>query len=1599
MAAITALKRIEAGDGSVSLADQKVLAKYVGWGGIPQIFDEKNAKFAQQRADLKTALTSAEYAAARASTINAHYTSPDVVRGMWQAMRDLGYPGGVTLEPGMGVGNFLGMAPEDLPNKFTGVEMDHITGRIARALYPEARVLIKPFEETPIPRGVFDGVIGNVPFANVKPNDKEYNPGRALSLHNYFIHKAAHLMKPGGVMGLVTTHYTLDAVNTKERQLLHKAGLDLLGAVRLPDTAFKANAGTEVTTDILFFRKRMPGEEPGNDRWLKTENVDLDGKPTPINAYFLDHPQAVLGEHSSRGTMYAKDSYTVAGSAENLRQRIEDAVRNIIKPEAEAAGRLFAADPNNTVEGAIDDIALPPAEVKDNAYYLKDGVIKQRIGPAETTPTMPASHQPIIKSFIGLRDAAREVLARQREEWDGQGKAPWADAQKKLNSLYDAFVKAHGPINKVQITRRTDADGEVQEYRRYPNLAKFKDDPDVFLVSALERADEEKDTFTKSALMSERVLEPTKEITHVETPQEALIASMNMRGGVDLPYMAKILGAESPEDVSKNLAGRIFKDPQTGQWHIAEKYLSGNVRAKLALAEQFAKSDAAYKANIDALKAVQPPDLKPSEINVRLGVGWIPPQDYADFAAFLLKSPANIAHIPSEAMWRVELADPYSVANRNEWGVHGASFSRLFEDALNQRSTTVTFRDDEGKTHTDVQKTVVAQEKQRAIQDEFERWVWADADRAKRLSDKYNWEVNNLAIPTYNGDHLTLPGSSSTIELRSTQKKAVWRYLVSGNTLLDHVVGAGKTFTSIAAGMEAKRLGLLKKPTYVVPNHMLEQFSREFMQLYPGAHLIVADKDNFAGDVRRRFVARVAAENWDAIIMPHSGFEKVPMSPEYQVRFLQREVQEYEGLIRSSKGDDVTVKELEKAKARRLAKIKDLMQAKDKDKGISFEEMGSDGVFLDEAHLFKNLEFATKSRGMQAASSQRAFDMFMKARYIDEMSPGRGLMFMTGTPISNSMAEMYTMQRYLGHPALADRGLTHFDAWAAAFGDMVTQAEITPDGASARLKTRFARFRNIPELVALYRQFADLVTTQDLLNTGQIKLPKMIGDKVQTHEIEGSDALKGYVSELAQRAEQVRNREVKPEEDNMLKISGDGRKAALDLRLVDPTSEAEPDRKAIAVADRVSDIWKKTKARKGTQLVFLDLSTPNSEGRFNVYDDIRAALLKRGIPRDEIAFVHDADNDQKKAKLFESVREGRVRVLFGSTDKMGVGTNVQKRLYALHHVDAPWRPADLEQREGRIIRQGNENPEVEVHRYITTGSFDAYMWQTLERKARFINQVKNGDPNVRNAEDIDEQALSYAEVKALASGNPLILDKARADADVDRLSRLRRAHSDNQRTMQWEVKGMPERNQADENVAAGYEKDAKAVKFQAEDKYEATIGKKKFNKRADAMNALAKAITDAHIAAQKEPSENGHEYPGGEYAGIKFNIHTDGKHDPTLLAELPSKVRGVEVNLSAANGALARLENYLRKLPELANEARERVAARRDREKDLRAQLNRKFEKEEQYQAAIKRQKEIDEKLGLTEKAQPESAVADTDEEGNVTGKGNIHGMADLFNR
>jgi N12 class adenine-specific DNA methylase len=1394
--AIRTLKAIEQQQRSATPDEKQLLSRFSGFGPVAlSLFPDpvtgryKDAGWQSLGEELKTLLTPEEYDSAKRTTFNAFYTSPTVIASMHEAIAQLGVPGNATiLEPGCGIGNFMSQGTPR--NRFIGVEMDSISGRIARAIHPEHDIRIESFRDTKLPENRIDAVIGNVPFADLK---LDYH-GQKLSLHDFFFAKSIDALKPGGVLALVTSHFTLDKQNAAIREYLADKA-DFVGAIRLPSDAFKRE-GTAVVTDIVFLRKRTPGE-PANhvdSDWLSVAPLEIDGAEVPVNRYFLNHPEMVLGKWSRKDTLYGGEGYSVTSNGD-LGEKLREAVNRLPRFES------IQATPDEKEKPAPAFIP-PPAErhISEGSFFIGDD---RSIYQSEGGQGVPVVYGGTalkadgtltgkrLAALVSLRDRARRVLQSQNEGWPDSNRQ---DARQELNRSYDRFVAAYGPINKT--TFGETADGTV--IRRMPNLVKFREDPDAMLVMSLEDYDEVTGKATKAAIMTRDVVGKTPPITHVRSAEEGLLVSLNQRGAVDLPFIGTLYGKPKAVIVAE-LGDLIFPDPELRTWQTADAYLSGNVRAKLAAVQA---AGPLYARNVNALRAVQPEDVLPGDIDANLGAPWIPESDIQAFAADLFKvepSSIPVAHLKKDAVWSLDAsyAAKASVAATSEYGTARANGTWLLELALNMKSPTIYDTIQNGDHEERVinqEATMAAREKQKLIKERFRSWVFSDPDRTERLVRTYNDTYNNLRPRLFDGGHLDFPGMNQTLTLRPHQKDAVWRGMSSGNTLLAHVVGAGKTFTMAATGMKMKEAGLIKKPMYVVPNHLLEQFSREFMQLYPNARLLVAAKEDLTKERRKFLTAKIASGEWDGIIVTHSSFERIGMSRDYQEKFLLEQIAEYDELLREHAGakgaNRNLIKTIEKQKAARAERLKDLLAKDKKDDGLVFDELGVDHVFIDEAHYFKNLETPTKMErvaGIQTGGSERAFDVYMKARYLDEQHAGHGVTFATGTPISNTMVEMYTMQRFLDPRGLRERGLEHFDAWAATFGEVVDTMEISPDGAGLRPRSRFARFTNLPELQQMFRQFSD-VQTPEMLN---LPRPRLQGGKPIVVACPMSEEQHELQQELVERYERLRSQKVDPRVDNALAITTDGRKLATDARMLSPTAADFPESKVNRLVENVVDIWKKTTPTRGTQMIFADMGVNPTPWGYSPYEEIIEKLVAQGIPRNQIAAIGDAESDPKKQALFEKVRQGSVRVLIGSTQKMGTGTNVQKRLAGLHHLDAPWKPAEVEQRDGRILRQGNQNEEVAIYRYVTEGSFDAYMWQALETKARFIAQVMSGDNAARRAEDIGSQELSYAEVKAIASGNPAVLTLAEADAELQRLNLLKKNHLDEQYVARRSVRDLP----------------------------------------------------------------------------------------------------------------------------------------------------------------------------------------------------------------
>ena len=1329
--AIQLLKYLERNGFQASPEQQDKLSGYVGWGGIPEVFDENKPDWSKEYAELKALLTPEEYEAARGSTLNAHYTSPAVIRAIYEAVGGMGFEGGRILEPSMGVGNFFGLLPESMQgSKLYGVELDSITGRIAKQLYPEADITVAGFETTNRP-GFYDLAVGNVPFGQYQVHDPEYDR-LGFSIHNYFAAKMLDQVRPGGIVAFVTSRYTLDARDESVRRYLAERG-ELLGAIRLPNNAFRANAGTDVVSDIIFLQRR---EAPVTElpEWV---HVGKNEDGFAINNYFLQHPEMVLGTPTAESTQYGRQDYTVAPiEGADLSELLHKAIQNIHGEYAE----------REIEEAENTDILPADPDVRNYSFALVDGEVYYREGGIMVRQDVSAAMTARIKGLMELRDCTRRLIQLQTED---ASDAEITAEQRRLNRLYDAYTVKHGLISNRE------------------NKRAFSDDSSYYLLCSLEILDEDGKLERKADMFTRRTIQPHRPVEHTETAAEALAVSLNELGRVDMEYMSRLCG-KSETEIAAELSGVIFRIPGEERYATADEYLSGNVREKLREAEAAAKADPSFNINVEALKAAQPRELTASEIDVRLGATWIEPRYIAQFMfntfqpTYWASRSMSVNYSPYTSEWRIEGKSAVSANDVNACSTYGTSRMnayKILENTLNLRDVRIydKIEDADGTERRvlNVKETTLAQQKQQVIKDAFRDWLWKDADRRQTLVAKYNELFNSTRPREYDGSHLTFPGMNPEIELREHQRNAIARILYGGNSLLAHEVGAGKTFTMAAAAMEAKRLGLCRKPMFAVPNHLTEQWASEFLRLYPSANVLVATKKDFEPANRKKFCARIATGDYDAVIIGHSQFERIPVSQERQERLLRSEIEEItEGInqLKRSSGERFSIKSMEKTKKSLEAKLKKLLDSP-KDDVVTFEELGVDRLFVDEAHSYKNLYYHTKMQnvaGLSSAEAQKSSDMYMKCRYMDELTGSRGIVFATGTPVSNSMTELYTMQRYLQHDTLERLGLGHFDSWAANFGETVTALELAPEGTGYRARTRFSKFFNLPELMNLFREVADIKTADQLM----LPTPEVVyhNEVSQPTEIQ-----RKLVQELSERATKVHARMVDPSEDNMLAITNDGRKLGLDQRVVNPLLPDEPGTKVNKCVDNVFRIWQDGAGEKLTQLIFCDLSTPGKG--FNVYDDIKKKLSARGVPESEIAFIHTADTEAKKKELFAKVRSGNVRVLIGSTAKMGAGTNVQDRLVALHDLDAPWRPGDLEQRKGRIARQGNMNETVHVYRYVTERTFDSYIWQILENKQRFISQIMTSKSPVRSCEDADETTLSYAEVKALCAGDPRIKEK------------------------------------------------------------------------------------------------------------------------------------------------------------------------------------------------------------------------------------------------
>lgn len=1537
--AIRVLKKCEEENRFATPQEQEILSKYVGWGGLPQAFDEKDSSWSNEYSILKNLLDEKEYSQARESTLTAFYTPPVVIRSMYKALENMGLKTGNILEPSCGVGNFIGMLPDSLEDcKLYGVELDSISGRIARQLYQKSTVAVQGYEDTNLPNSFFDVAVGNVPFGDFKVLDKKYDKHKFL-IHDYFFAKTLDKVRPGGVIAFITSKGTLDKENPSVRKYIAQRA-DLLGAIRLPNNTFKANAGTEVTSDIIFLQKRDSITDIEPDWVYLGENDD----GIKMNQYFIDNPEMILGNMEMISTRFGYDSACIS-DGEKLEDKLERAISNI-HAEVKEYELDDIGEEDNSIEADLTVRNFSYTLIDDKIYFRENS----RMYPQELAMTTENR----VKGLIEIRDCVRTLLEYQTEDYPDED---IKREQVKLNQLYDRFTKKYGLINSRG------------------NNSAFSNDSSYYLLCSLEILDENGNLARKADMFTKRTIKPKTEITSVDNANDALIVSLSEKARVDITFMQKLCNMDM-DKMLKDLEGEIFNVPEYGEpnhWVTADEYLSGNVREKLKIAEHFAETDERFNVNVKYLKEVQPKDLNASEISVRLGSTWIPPEDIKVFIEYLL-NPSNYAcqninvhYNEATSEWWIEGKnyDKYNIKATNTYGTGRASAYKIIEDSLNLKDTRIYdyYEDENGKKVAELNKkeTAIAQAKQEQIKLAFEEWIWKDPERRERLTKVYNERFNSIRPREYDGSHISFDGMNPEITLRKHQVNAIARILYGGNTLLAHEVGAGKTFEMVAAAMESKRLGLCNKSLFVVPNHIVEQFGQEFLQLYPSANVLVTTKKDFETANRKKFCSRIATGDYDAIIISHSQFEKIPMSVERQVTIIQKQIEDITlGIqdLKNNNGERFSIKQMEKTKKSLEARLAKLNDTSRKDDVVTFEELGVDRIFVDEAHYYKNLFLYTKMRnvgGIAQTEAQKSSDLFMKCRYLDELTGGKGVIFATGTPISNSMVELYTMQRYLQYGELEKRHLQQFDAWASTFGETVTAIELSPEGTGYRAKTRFAKFFNLPELMALFKEVAD-IQTSEMLN---LPVPKANYHNVV---IEPSEIQKELVKDLSERAEKIRNRMVDSSVDNMLKITNDGRKLALDQRLTNDMLEDFEHSKVATCADNIYSIWDKTSEDKSAQLVFCDLSTPHNDGKFNVYDDLKTKLIDRGIPEEEIDFIHDANTDARKQELFNKVRRGQVRVLIGSTQKMGAGTNCQDRLIALHDLDCPWRPSDLIQRSGRIIRQGNKNPEVDIYRYVTEGTFDAYLYQLVENKQRFISQIMTSKTPVRFAEDIDETALSYAEIKALAAGNPDIIEKTELDTQVAKLKLLKQNY-------------LSEKYELEDKVIKYYPNEIKRLENRIEDMKEDI---EVFNNNNTPDNSFEKMnIKGTDFTERKEAGEkiieicksmtNPEPLEIGEYKGFKIILSFDTM-DRKFYASMKNNLSYKTELGSDPSGNITRIDNVLNGIETRLSSVENNLEDTKKNYESAKKEIEKPFPQEEELKTKSKRLDELNIKLNLNNK-------------------------------
>lgn len=1535
--AIRTLEKIESENRIATPEEQEILAKYVGWGGLADAFDETKANWASEYQELKSLLSAEEYDSARESTLNAHYTSSVIIKAIYDAMERMGFSKGNILEPAMGIGNFFGMLPENMQeSRLYGVELDGITGRIARQLYPNADVKITGFEKTDYPNDFFDVAIGNVPFGQYKVADRAYDKHNFL-IHDYFFSKALDKVRPGGVVAFVTSKGTMDKKSPEVRKYLAQRA-ELLGAIRLPNTAFKENAGTEVTSDILFLKKRDRVIDIEPDWVHLCENED----GIAMNQYFADHPEMIMGKMEMVSGQFGMEATCTPDTAIPLSKQLEKAISHI--------------------EGSIDEVEFDelareaiPADpgvknysytiVDERVYYRENSIMK----PVDVSETMEQR----MKGMVQIRDCTQELIDYQLNEYPED---MIKSKQAELNELYDAFSKKYGLINS-QTNKRA-----------------FNQDSSYCLLCSLEKLDDEGNFKGKADMFSKRTIKKAEVVTSVDTASEALAVSLGEKARVDLAYMSELTG-KSEEEVAKELAGVIFQNPVTEKWETADEYLSGNVREKLATARVFAENRPEFAINVTALEGVQPKELDASEIEVRIGATWIEPKYIEDFMRETFETPdylfdrnlVGVQYSDVTGQWNVKgkNADRGNSLVNMTYGTSRANAYRILEDSLNLRDTRIfdTIEEDgKEKRVLNKKETTFASQKQEAIREAFKDWVFRDPERRQTLCAKYNELFNSTRPREYDGSHLKFPGMTPDITLRPHQLNAVAHQLYGDNTLLAHCVGAGKTFEMIAAAMESKRLGLCQKSLFVVPNHLTEQWASDFLRLYPGANILAATKKDFEPANRKKFCSRIATGDYDAVIIGHTQFEKIPLSMERQAAMIERQITEIEMAIeavKAEKGERYTIKQMEKTKKSLNARLSRLNDTSRKDNVVTFEQLGVDRLFVDESHNYKNLFLYTKMRnvaGIAQTEAQKSSDMFAKCQYMDELTGGKGITFATGTPISNSMTELYTNMRYLQYNTLQKLGLGNFDSWAATFGETQTAIELAPEGTGYRAKTRFAKFFNLPELISLFKESAD-IQTPDML---KLPVPEAEYENVV---LKPSEYQKEMVQSLADRAEAVRDRKVEPHVDNMLKITNDGRKLALDQRLINDMLPDEDNSKATTCVDKAFEIWEETKEQKSAQLIFCDLSTPKGDGTFNVYEDIRGKLIEKGVPLEEIAFIHDANTETRKAELFAKVRSGQVRFLLGSTAKMGAGTNVQDRLIALHHLDVPWRPSDIEQQEGRILRQGNMNDKVKIIRYVTEGTFDSYSWQLIENKQKFIGQIMTSKSPVRSCEDIDEAALSYAEVKALATGNPYIKEKMDLDIQVSKLKLLKANHTSQRYRLEDNIaKHYPMQITALKERLEGYRTDIQtyaAHKPVDKDAFSMKIGNRTYTDKKEAGAALIDMCRSA-----KQPNMA---VTIGEFQGFKMSVSFDSFFSKFTISLKGSLSHEVEIGADPL-GNLQRLSNALEGMTGKMADVEQKLSNVEHQLETAKVEVTKPFAQEQELAEKLERLAELNALLNMDEK-------------------------------